>query len=74
MVDLKLSKLPDRTPVKLAISVSPELMAELSDYAAVYEANYGKEETLADLVPAMVQSFLRSDRGFARARGALKKS
>lgn len=72
MADLKLSKLPDRTPVKLAISVTPELMAALTDYAAIYARTYGTEEAVADLVPAMLQSFLHGDRGFVRARSAGK--
>ncbi|WP_448140426.1 DUF2274 domain-containing protein [Sphingopyxis fribergensis] len=74
MADLKLSKLPDRTPVKLAISVAPELMAALTDYAAIYEQTYGTEEAVADLVPAMLQSFLQGDRGFVRARSGRKSS
>jgi hypothetical protein len=32
MAELKLAKLPDRTPVKLTISVSPELNRALVDY------------------------------------------
>lgn len=72
MVDLKLSKLPDRTPVKLAIAISPELMAALTDYAAIYAQTYGAEESIANLVPAMLQSFLQGDRGFVRARSAVK--
>lgn len=35
MADLKLGKLPDRTPVKLSVSVSPELHRMLEDYARV---------------------------------------
>lgn len=38
MADLKLTKLPDRTPVKLTISVLPDLAKALEDYAAIYEA------------------------------------
>jgi len=68
MADLKLTKLPDRTPVKLTISVSPDLSKALEDYAAVYEATYGQRENVADLVPYMLNSFLDSDRAFARAR------
>lgn len=68
MVDLKLGKLPDRTPVKLAISVTPDLHQALSDYAAIYNQTYGQSEPIAELVPHMLAAFLASDRGFTKAR------
>ncbi|KQM17300.1 transposase [Sphingomonas sp. Leaf24] len=68
MADLKLGRLPDRTPVKLALSLPPELYARLGEYAAAYAAAYGKEEPVTELVPAMLTAFLDSDRGFAKAR------
>ena len=73
MADLKLAKLPDRVPVKLTIAVSPELNRDLADYARAYEEQYGESESVADLIPAMLQSFLSSDRAFARRRGARKR-
>ena len=36
MPELRLRKLPDRTPVKVTISLSPELNQALLDYAALY--------------------------------------
>ncbi|MGQ2931134.1 MAG: DUF2274 domain-containing protein, partial [Sphingopyxis sp.] len=36
MVDLKLARLPDRTPIKVGIVILPELNARLSAYAAAY--------------------------------------
>ncbi|MDB5582267.1 MAG: protein involved in integration/excision of Tn4371 family [Bradyrhizobium sp.] len=68
MVDLKLAMLPDRTPVKLAITVSPDLHGALGQYAALYAEAYGRTETIADLVPAMLTAFLESDRNFQRVR------
>jgi hypothetical protein len=68
MPDLKLAKLPDRTPVKLTLVITPDLHQALSDYAEVYRETYGEGEAVADLVPFMLQRFLESDRGFARAR------
>lgn len=70
MADLKLGKLPDRTPVKLTISVPPDLNAALRDYAAIYAQTYGSEEPISELVPAMLTAFLDSDRSFIRARDA----
>jgi hypothetical protein len=70
MPELKLAKLPDRTPVKLTIVITPDLHQALNDYAQVYRQAYGEGEAVADLVPFMLQSFLDSDRGFAKARQA----
>jgi hypothetical protein len=68
MPDIKLARLPDRTPVKLTISIMPDLHALLAKYAAFYEHAYGQPERVEDLVPAMLASFLDGDRGFAKAR------
>jgi len=74
MADLKLTKLPDRTPVKLTITVTPELHHALADYAALYNQAYGQPEPVAELVPHMLSAFLASDRGFAKARTALPRA
>lgn len=71
MPELKLAKLPDRTPIKLAITVTPDLHTALTEYVAVYKQTYEQEEPLAELVPHMLAAFLASDRGFAKAREAL---
>lgn len=68
MADLKLPRLPDRTPVRLTISLMPDLHAALVEYAAAYREAYGKEEQVSDLVPAMLEAFLASDRAFVRGR------
>lgn len=72
MADLKLAQLPDRTPVKLSIQVSPQLHADLQRYAVLYKEAYGREEAVTDLIPSMLAAFLESDRAFARARGGAK--
>ena len=68
MAALKLRKLPDRVPVKLTIAVSPELNRALGDYARAYEQAYGEAEVPSELIPAMLEAFLASDRAFARTR------
>jgi hypothetical protein len=68
MPELKLAKLPDRMPVKLTITVQPDLAQALREYAAVYRATYGEAESVEELVPFMLASFLEGDRGFAKAR------
>ena len=71
MSSIRLQRLPDRTPVKMSIAVSPELAERLAAYAEAYEAAYAKRETVADLIPFMLASFLESDREFARRHRAL---
>ncbi len=70
MADLKLGQLPDRTPIKLSISVLPDLHQALAEYAALYAQTYGREEPVAELIPAMLSTFLDSDRTFVRDREA----
>ena len=72
MAELRLGKLPDRTPIKPAIAVPPDLKAALDDYAVVYRSTYGQEESVSDLIPATLVQFLAGDRGFAKAREALR--
>lgn len=67
MPDIKLARLPDRTPVKLVAKLAPELHRSLSDYALYYEVEHGEAIALEDLVPAMLESFISGDRAFARA-------
>jgi hypothetical protein len=69
MPDIKLAQLRDRTPVKLGISVTPDLNQALNDYAALYAQAYGREEPVVDLIPAMLSAFLESDRAFNKGRG-----
>jgi hypothetical protein len=69
---LKLSKLPDRVPVKITISVAPELNQALTHYAALYAETYGQQEPVAELIPAMLLSFLESDRAFCRVAGRIR--
>jgi len=71
MPDLKLGKLPDRTPVKIVLRVSPDLDRALRAYAELYRETYGETESVAELIPYMLERFLESDRGYAKARKAL---
>lgn len=66
-MDLKLGKLPDRSPIKMAIMLNPSLHSHLQAYAELYRQTYGVNEPLAELVPYMLASFIQSDRGFTRA-------
>jgi hypothetical protein len=68
MAEIKLAKLPDRTPAKITIAVSSDLNRALNEYAEMYRETYGEAETVAELIPFMLGAFLESDRGFAKAR------
>jgi hypothetical protein len=69
MVDLKLPKLPDRTPVKFTFAATPDLAADLALYLDLYRSAYDdKAATVADLIPSMLAGFLDSDRAFRSAR------
>ena len=72
MTALKLARLPDRTPVKLTISVLPELHQRLGEYAEAYARAYGSTEPVSELIPAMLAAFLDSDRAFVRNQATAK--
>lgn len=68
MAGIKLSKLADTTPVKLSITVMPDVHAALADYAALYAQTYGSTAAINDLIPSMLANFLDSDREFQKMR------
>lgn len=67
---IKLARIPDRTPVKIAVTVTPDLNRALTDYAAFYREAYGEKAEVADLIPYMLDAFLAGDREFVKARKA----
>jgi hypothetical protein len=69
---LKLGQLPDRQPVKLTITLSADLRKALDDYAALYAREFGTDEPVAELVPFMIEGFLKGDAGFRKARKELE--
>ena len=72
MTALKLAQLPDRVPVKITITVQPELRKALDDYALLYAQSYGAEEQVAELIPFMLNAFLKADLGFRKGRKSLQ--
>ena len=68
---LKLGKLPDREAAKITFTASPELKVALNDYAEIYRRAYGQKESLADLIPFMLDAFMNADPGFKRVRKEL---
>lgn len=72
MSALRLAQLPDRVPVKLSITVQPELKKALDDYALLYARNYGAEESVVELIPYMLEAFLKADAAFRAGRKVLQ--
>lgn len=68
---LRIGKLPDLTPMKLTVSLEPEVHKMLEDYAKIYADTYGDAVKPSELIPSMVAGFLATDSGFKRARKSL---
>ncbi|MFN3226298.1 MAG: DUF2274 domain-containing protein [Hyphomicrobiales bacterium] len=68
---LKLDKLPDRESVKITFTADASLKSALNDYAEIYRRSYGNKESVADLIPFMLDAFINADAGFKRARREL---
>ncbi len=70
---MKLAKLPDRNPVRLTISVMPDLNGALVAYAEAYKTAYGEAASVIDLIPEMLKAYLASDRDFTNGRKSSDK-
>lgn len=68
MAALKLGKLPDRQTTKITFVANAELNMLLENYAAAYEREYGQRETITDLIPHMLEAFIKADRGFRKTK------
>lgn len=75
MTKLKLGPLPDNNPVKVTLELSATLNRDLIDYAEVLARETG--QPAADpvrLIVPMLERFIATDRGFAKARRVPKHS
>ena len=69
MTKLKLGPITDDKPVKMTVELPPSLHRDLIAYAEVLARETG--QAVADpakLIAPMVQRFIATDRGFAKAR------
>lgn len=74
MSNLKLGPLVDDKPVKLTIELPAAVHRDLADYAEVLGRETGRPiEEPAKLIAPMVERFMATDRGFAKARKALRE-
>jgi len=70
-MSLKLNRLPNRETAKITFTASAELKSTLQDYAEIYRQTYDGRETVSDLIPFILDSFISADHGFKRARREL---
>lgn len=69
MTKLKLGAIVDHKPIKLTIELPALLHRDLVAYAEVLARETGQPVTdPAKLIAPMVQRFMATDRGFAKAR------
>ena len=71
MTKLKLGPLPDDKPVKVTLELPATLNRDLIDYAEVLTRETGRPVTdPIKLIVPMLERFIATDRGFAKARRA----
>ena len=71
MTKLKLGPLPDEKPVKVMLELPATLNRDLIAYAEVLARQSGQPVAdPAKLIVPMLQHFIATDRGFAKARRA----
>lgn len=69
MTKLKLGAIPDDKPVKVTLEVPAALHRDLVTYADVLSRETGQAVTdPTRLIVPMLERFIETDRGFARAR------
>jgi hypothetical protein len=68
---VKLAKLPDQSPVKMCVVLTPNLAKRLREYADFYTETYGSREEVAKLIPFMLEAFLDGDSEFRKAKKAV---
>ncbi|MEC5292259.1 DUF2274 domain-containing protein [Aurantimonas sp. C2-6-R+9] len=69
MTKLKLGPVVDERPVKLTVELPAAVHRDLADYAEVLGRETGQPvEEPAKLIAPMVERFMATDRGFAKAR------
>ncbi|WP_306028665.1 DUF2274 domain-containing protein [Stappia sp. MMSF_3263] len=74
MVKLKLGPLPDDKPVKVSVELPAKLHRDLVVYAEILGRQSGQTvEDPARLIVPMLERFIATDRGFAKARRSVSQ-
>lgn len=68
MAKLKLGPLPDDKPVKVTVELPAELHRSLADYGRLLAEPGAPPVDPVRLIVPMLERFIATDRGFARAR------
>lgn len=73
MTKLKLSAIGDEKPVRVSITLPAMVYRNLAAYAEVLAQNAGQKIEPEKLIAPMLEKFIASDRGFAKARRGERK-
>jgi hypothetical protein len=68
VADLKLGPLPKQRTVRLPVVLSEPLKEELDAYAAEHSRLYDQPVETAELIPHILETFLRTDRAWCSLR------
>lgn len=68
---LKIGPVAERSTIKLALRLPPEVHDSLAAYALIHAREFGREIAIADLAALMIERFLQSDAAFRRARKSI---
>lgn len=71
MTGLRLKKIADKTPVKITLSLPPEVHADLLIYAEIYRKEHGSQETQQVLAAQMIATFMQGDTQFRKDKRSL---
>ncbi len=74
MNTLKLGNIRDDKPVKLAIELPAQVHRDLTTYADILGRENGQKLEPAKLIAPMIERFMKTDRGFAKARREVRSS
>jgi len=72
-MNLKIGAIPERKPVKITVSLPPDIGDALDDYAEIHAREFGRKTPVGELAALMIEQFLNSDAAFKRARKSLRK-
>ncbi|WP_227285562.1 DUF2274 domain-containing protein [Boseongicola sp. H5] len=73
MSKLKLGDIRDDKPVKLTVELPAQVHRDLKAYAEILGAENGQTLEPTRLIAPMLERFMKTDRGFAKARKALRE-
>jgi hypothetical protein len=74
VADLKLGPLPKHRTVRIPIVVSEPLKEELDAYAAEHTRVHGEPVETPELIPHILETFLRTDRAWCSRRKQMKRT